>query len=523
MGSRGNNTREESEKLTAFNRVCVFILLVVVFALSTGFNRDRDPSKAECLDCHDDIKELMNKKHVHYPVEAKQCDACHDSETFGLKEKGSALCTVCHRDFAKEEAMKTVHPVVDECTTCHSPHASDNAPLLVDRVPALCFTCHEGFPVGERPASVHAPFEDGACGDCHNPHTSPNPSLLIGGLWDLCTTCHDATDPGFNKAHLNLLTQEADCLMCHKGHYSTKEGLVLENAHAPFTEGLCDSCHVTPEGGAKAALVASGPELCLTCHGDMDASLKSKFVHLPAEESCLNCHEPHAAPQSPLLKETGVALCGQCHADNVTVVEGMKAHEPFSKGQCTDCHDSHGSENAGILAAPEKDLCLTCHAGVAESLIKVHPHTAVEQGCVACHQAHMAQSATLLKDEGAPLCFRCHESRAQRVSRFVHYPYREGNCATCHRPHGGVSNGNLVMDVEQLCTMCHPSRHKSFPHPTGVKPSAELEIPPDNRLHFTRDDTLVCATCHAPHTADVVFLLRVGVIGGDLCYQCHQR
>ncbi len=508
--------------ITAKN-VCGFFFLLGVFFVFSGFNVEHDPTKTECLDCHADMKEALQKKYLHYPFESKQCDACHDPETFGFTEQGSAICTVCHRDYAKEEEMKSVHPVVDECTTCHSPHSSEYPTLLLDRLPDLCLMCHEGMPAGERPASVHPPFEDGECTTCHNPHTSPNRALLVEKPWDLCTGCHDVTDEAFNKAHLNLLSEGTDCLSCHKGHFSSNKALILENAHYPFSEGMCDSCHVISEGEKQVKLVAVGSQLCTVCHSDIEELLKSKFPHLPAEEDCLNCHGPHATPNSSLLIEPGVGLCSRCHADALVPPEGARLHEPFSNGQCVECHNPHGSDVPGILAGPEKETCFKCHSEIAKQIQEQHPHTAVEQGCVACHQPHMGNLPALLKDEGQALCFRCHDSRPQRIYRFVHFPYKEGNCSTCHMPHSGVGNGNLTMETEQLCSLCHPSRHKDFPHPVGVKPSADLDIRPDNKLNFGPDDEVVCTTCHTPHATDIVFLLRVGVTGGELCYQCHQR
>jgi predicted CXXCH cytochrome family protein len=147
----------------------------------------------------------------------------------------------------------------------------------------------------------------------------------------------------------------------------------------------------------------------------------------------------------------------------------------------------------------------------------------VEQGCVACHQPHGGKLGAFLKAEGESLCFRCHDSRLKNISRFVHYPYKEGNCSTCHLPHAGAGNANLAMETDDLCTMCHPSRHKEFPHPVGVKPSPDIIVKPENKLGFEPDDVVVCTTCHAPHAADIVFLLRANIIGGELCYECHQR
>lgn len=506
--------------------ICGILCLSALFLVLSGFNREGDPSKTECLDCHDDIKAVLDEKYLHYPFEAQQCDACHDSETFGFAEEDAGLCTVCHRDFLAEEE-KVVHAAVEDCLNCHNPHASKNATLLVDRPPELCYSCHEGLPEDEEPASVHPPYEDGECLTCHDPHISANRSLLVEKPPDLCANCHDPDDADFNSIHLNLLAGDADCFSCHEGHYSTNESLILANAHYPFSEKECDSCHVISEDQTKPGLAAVGAKLCTECHTEIEELLESKFPHLPAEDDCLNCHGPHATSESSLLVETGADLCANCHDDSPAsepaFQEEVHLHPPFSDGDCMDCHSPHGSDNRGILAESEKDLCLGCHSEIDEALEADHPHSAARQGCVACHQPHKGNLATLLKDSGEDLCFRCHESRDKKVFRFVHFPYGEGNCSTCHLPHAGKGDANLTMELEKLCAMCHPSEHKAFPHPVGVKPSANLDIKPDNELNFSRGDEVRCTTCHVPHATDTVFLLRSSVIGGELCYQCHER
>ncbi|MBI5118297.1 hypothetical protein HZA56_17615 [Candidatus Poribacteria bacterium] len=505
------------------NLVVSFFLLFVFFG-ATGFNRGRDPSKANCLDCHDDMKVALRKKYVHYPFEAGQCDACHNADTFGFVEEGTTRCTVCHRDFAAETGENIVHaPVKEDCLTCHNPHASDYPKMLADRVPALCFTCHESMPVEKRPLSVHAPFEEGECLTCHNPHISPNRALLLDKSRNLCSKCHDVADAAFNKTHINLLKADSECASCHRGHFSPNRKLIIENAHPPFAEGMCDSCHVISETPGEIKLEAVGAQLCTPCHADIETSLKSKFAHLPAGENCLNCHGPHATTNPSLLIETGASLCARCHGESIKPAEGDHLHPPFSDGKCTECHNPHGSDNQGILANAEKDTCLKCHQPIAKLLETNHPHTAAQQGCVACHKPHMAKDKALLKEEGEALCFRCHESRQKQINRFVHYPYREGNCSVCHMPHSGAGDANLTMESARLCALCHPKGHKEFPHPTGVKASSTFEVPPNNKLNFTRESEVGCTTCHTPHSGDIVFLLRAGVIGGELCYECHIR
>jgi predicted CXXCH cytochrome family protein len=493
------------------------VFLFLGFVTLSGFNREGGPSDIDCQECHDEMSKALDERYVHYPFEMKQCDACHDAEKFTLTEQVPDLCTVCHRDFQSEKG-KELHSAAEDCTNCHNPHASKYQYMLVESVPNLCLQCHEPLPSGETPKSVHAPVEAGECDSCHNPHASANKPLLRQQPSELCGGCHDLADPDFAKAHLNLLKKDSSCLSCHRGHYSSNESLILENAHYPFAEKMCDSCH---DSSAPGKFTASGSQLCLNCHADIETLVQSKFPHIAASEDCLGCHGPHATSKKSLLLETGEKLCGQCH--DLTHEENAVLHPPFADGECTECHNPHGSANEGILNGAQSELCLNCHTDIREQIEERHPHTAVTQGCVACHEPHQGRLKSLLKEEGEALCFRCHDSRQKQTARFVHYPYREGVCLTCHLPHSGVGVGDLTKGVEELCTTCHQKKHKDFPHPVGIKPSPDFVLQPENKLNFKANDVITCTTCHFPHTSDTVFLLRVGVTGGDLCYQCHQR
>jgi predicted CXXCH cytochrome family protein len=501
------------------NELIHIVFLFIAFMVFSGFDRERKSPESDCLDCHDKITQALHERYVHYPAEMKQCDACHNAQTFALTEQVPQLCIVCHRDFRKEHST-AVHAVLDDCTSCHNPHGSKNPKLLEQPVPDLCLTCHESLPADKKAQSIHPPVEAGECLSCHSPHSSANTALLKQEPAELCKSCHDTADANFNKKHLNLLKANSRCLSCHRGHYSANKSLVLENSHPPFAEGMCDSCHDT---SAPGKMVASGPQLCLSCHSDIEKLIQSKFPHVAAADDCLNCHSPHTAPNKFLLTQNGEKLCAQCHDTTVLRQQNARLHPPFNDGQCTACHSPHGSENKGLLAGSETGICLKCHTEVKETIEKQHPHTAVQQGCVSCHQPHQGQLNSLLKDEGDALCFRCHDSKAKETARYVHYPYAEGVCATCHLPHSGVGVGHLTKGVDELCTTCHRKTHKDFPHPVGVKPSSGFLLNPENQLNFNTNDTIQCTTCHFPHTGDTVFLLKVGVSGGDLCYQCHRR
>ena len=92
---------------------------------------------------------LLTPENVHPPAES--CDSCHESieaqhpqkgnKTFKLVSEPPGLCTTCHDDITNFPHMHG--PVsAGDCTACHTPHASDIKPLLLKKDDQLCAECH---------------------------------------------------------------------------------------------------------------------------------------------------------------------------------------------------------------------------------------------------------------------------------------------------------------------------------------------------------------------------------------------
>ena len=117
---------------------------------------------------------------------------------------------------------------------------------------------------------------------------------------------------GESAEHPRLVSVEStNCTTCH-------DDLLRGATHIhPPVEDDCTSCHSVDVGelGTTVELLASEPELCLVCHDDMSAAVAGDFEapHAPVMDSCLNCHQAHAANQDHLLAVSESEVCFVCH------------------------------------------------------------------------------------------------------------------------------------------------------------------------------------------------------------------
>ena len=99
------------------------------------------------------------------------------------------------------------------------------------------------------------------------------------------------------------------CAGCHPKASSDQYAL------PPLQEGLCGECHEKVSGG--------------------------QFVHGPvAAGSCTPCHDPHGSRYEKFLVASGKDLCLTCHSQTLS----MKHIEERANADCVKCHDPHRSE-----------------------------------------------------------------------------------------------------------------------------------------------------------------------------------
>ncbi|MCA9730316.1 MAG: hypothetical protein KC729_21725, partial [Candidatus Eisenbacteria bacterium] len=296
----------------------ILLLVVMIFgALGTVRAEDEDEDEAggvppvdqpaACFGCHSNIEAANQMPHVHAAFEDGECSNCHNPHASRhaalLQEEVGDLCTSCHDTIADEMRKPVPHPPVEQgdCTQCHEPHAGKQDYLLVERTGPLCATCHAVSEQWTSQADVHDPVRKGQCYRCHEVHGSSNEHLLTAVVPDVCQQCH-AKDPKVERAHPEKAIRESDCTACHDPHASDAPHLLRKNQHAPFAGGDCKACHSSTMGPSAFALEASVQQVCSGCHWEAKSFAEKKYHHnLDDAQSCVNCHEPHAANGEHLL------------------------------------------------------------------------------------------------------------------------------------------------------------------------------------------------------------------------------
>jgi predicted CXXCH cytochrome family protein len=270
--------------------------------------------------------------------------------------------------------------------------------------------------------------------------------------------------------------------------------------HPPYATRQCKECHVEV---FSQKMQGKPGEVCLNCHdhANFKASLALlKFKHNPVEAGdCKGCHQPHLATNTNLLRQTGMALCWECH-DNFLEKAKVK-HQPVQTEGCLVCHRPHGADHAKLLAKSPKATCAECHDDVPPK-VKV-PHPPVADGdCIACHTPHAGDLKHLVKKPGAALCWECHDNFLEKT-KVKHQPVAAGECVACHRPHGSDQKALLVKAGPNLCWECHDN----FLEKAKFKHKAV--------------ETDGCLGCHSPHASDKKGLLKK--TGAALCWECHDN
>ena len=271
-------------------------------------------------------------------------------------------------------------------------------------------------------------------------------------------------------------------------------------SHGPYEAGDCAICHERNDRASPGPITSSVNENCFSCHEEFQAIMARKFKHVPAVETCTNCHNPHNSTERKLLGGEMVETCVACHKGiKDQIANGKVKHAAVTSGEkCSNCHNPHAANIEKLLIQLPFDLCVNCHS---------------KDGMVA--------------GDGKPMT---NYKEWLATNKVWHEPVKAKDCSACHRTHGG-SNFRLLVapypsafyapyerQVYALCYGCHNDKVVSVPETTTLTGfrdgSRNLHY-----LHVHKERGRTCRACHEVHASKQDHHIREGVPYGPKGWQ----
>jgi len=300
-------------------------------------------------------------------------------------------------------------------------------------------------------------------------------------------------------------------LVCACGLFTAVTVATSSGGQATTQKPAPTTAPATTPVTAPAQSGFAGSDTCLTCHSDMEATLKgTKHAQAldartpAAQQQCESCHGPGQAhvdddAKGHILKFAKASpaeasgACLNCHSGGAHAGWSGSKHESRNL-TCTTCHSVHHPMSAAkqLVKNTETQLCATCHRTQVAKTERAVAHMPVREGkmaCSSCHNPHGSISNVKALAKGSSVaesCTTCHTEMRGPVL-WEHTPVRE-NCATCHDPHGSSNDRMLVVRQPMICQRCHIA----MKHPATLYDKDEITTKKSNRM-FGRS----CVNCHS--------------------------
>ena len=498
----------------------------------------REPMARLCVNCHKEIKWLIDRERGFHARVAKQtkmeCASCHPDHAgtgfqmiewegsgpakFDHLKAGWALegkhkdekCEGCHTARYRTSLAAELSPrkasagwvgLETGCVSCHRDDDAHNGKLNV-----ACGSCHDSdawntalrFDHQKSDYPLTGKHTDVECEACHlvkrlglrtNEDGAPRPVFKPVPHRD-CVSCH--VDP--HKGQLS-----GECSDCHVtrgfsiidkrefNHSATR--YPLRGKHASVS---CDACHGKNLTSKKPAFAT-----CTSCHTDPH---KGEGTIAGKPQDCAACHRVESFAPSTFTvvrhRETVYALegkhasvtCAACHRPTASGPRGTRVARlrmPFAR--CADCHaDVHAGQ---LSARPNKGACESCHSvtGFAPSTFTLAQHASLKLPLEGRHAAITCGACHGAARPGLPPAGPVASLGAAKVALTL-----PAQCTTCHvDAHTGRFEAAGAVPLAGSCSACHTT--------TAFHPSA-IDIARHDAFTFKLDGAhraVACVQCHS--------------------------
>lgn len=420
------------------------------------------------------------------------CARCHDMHTYKdkpflrAKNDQDQMCLDCHRQRNTTDHTKGTHPVNFTYTGPDSlvtlkPGQFNNPPLNAN--PAnptsamkfkngvlVCTTCH----------GVHYADSNSATFDNATSYYNLKPSAgallrtdlhgATGTSLNICTNCHV-------RMNHNYRGQNIQCADCHGGHVDVGDGSVpnvylvrrymnvssaagrIVNGKVMFLytsagmrnykdangTGVCQACHVVPEGETFPAahrLVTASASACSICHPHN--SSKGSFA--AAGGSCAACHGHDQTSSNPISTgkhaahintsvnpAIGTAFgCADCHAKSVSDNNTIIAASRHANGM-VDYSGAKARGSANYNLSTHTCSALYCHSdgkGATKDMSGTAWNSTATLDCKGCHGSD--QMPAFAGQAGEPNYASSGAGTSRANSHYKHARSGAGSCDACH-------------------------------------------------------------------------------------------